>query len=411
MVAFDSSSNDLKFIAGPDNLAAIKGSKQIPITANAPGEHSFNFQLFSKDGTAIASDTFSFRFQPGTIEDPILSFSEDASKDAFVKVLVSDSRTLTVDQLWIEGDVTEKYKSKWLDINQLDEVFIEMTPGQGLKNFKMKTREIYGAQSAVVDKSILVDSVSPLNCNVDLASDTVAAPFAYLRLNADDDQQMKYTVIGDIAAFKGDQLFSSGEKIYVELSPGEGEKTIVITLSDLADNVCLFETHTITLDSTHNPIGISITGNPIYTFNDQIELNFRIDTFETEAYQIQVSGGLEDSLNLESWIPYQEKMNVTLASKEGNRFVYMKILENGSESKKVYDNVYLNPTMRMTSGSPYKIHLPNIIETQTITITGCTESLVDILYNAAIDCTPNAPKATATLYFNDGTNLVLEEDF
>lgn len=411
LVAFDSASPNLQFIAGPDNPKAVTGAKQIPITATEPGEYTFEFQLFSKDGTAIASDQFSFLYQSSTIEDPVIGFSEPASQDAFVKIRISDARSVTVDQIWIEGDVTDPYRSRWLAIDSLDEVFIEMTPGQGMKYFQIKARGIYGAESSFIGTSLLVDGETPLNCAIELASDVFASPFAYMRLSGDDNEQLEYSVVGDVASFKGLQPFENGDKVYVELAAGSGEKTIRITLSDSAGNTCLSESYTVTVDPSHNPIGISITGNPIYTFEQQIELNLRIDTFELEAYQVHLSGGIMDQAEVGNWVPYQEKITVNLAPEEGNRFVYMKILENGAESKKVHVNTYLNPKMKFTVGTPYQIHLPGIIETESVTITGCVESIVNIDYAASISCTPSAAAATATLYFNNGTTLVLQENF
>ena len=61
-----------------------------------------------------------------------------------------------------------------------------------------------------------------------------------------------------------------------------------------------------------------------------------------------VSGGVIDDSNTHDWIPLKNSFTTLLDSGEGNRFVYFKILEFGAESKYVYDNVYLNPTLRIS---------------------------------------------------------------
>ena len=54
------------------------------------------------------------------------------------------------------------------------------------------------------------------------------------------------------------------------------------------------------------------------------------------------------------------------------------------------------------------IRLPNIIETENITIVGCAETYINVPFQQTFNCTTGSTASiSATLFFNDGSNLTL----
>lgn len=222
---------------------------------------------------------------------------------------------------------------------------------------------------------------------------------------------MKYSVSGDVTASISDVEFTSGDDFWIPVATGDGTKSLTFSIGDYANNFCLVETKQLTFETGHNPIGVELVGSPIYTYTRDHTINLRLDAFKKEDYQIYISGGVLNSAETHSWIPYQDNMNITLELFRGTRVVYFKILHKGVESQNVYDYVYLNPQLTLTPGATYKVHAPNIVDTDTLTITGCVETYVNVPFQQSYDCTPAAVNVSATMFFDNGTNLTLTEAF
>ncbi|MDB2447140.1 hypothetical protein N9W79_00800 [bacterium] len=411
-LGFSSDDPTLSFVVPEgSSLPITEETVNVPIFSSQKGLHQFSINIYTSDGMAIVSDQFSFVHQFGFLAPPSITFSEKASKDGVVTLQISAARDYKIDQIWVTGDVDPAYSARWIDINVLDQVDLKLTAGTGEKTVVAKVRDTLGAESDPQTLNISVDTDNPSGCMVEFASDVVNAPFVNVRLSGIDNTNMKYGVSGDVGALLDDIDFTEGESFYVQLSLGEGVKNLFFSLSDYAENFCLLETKTVTVDESHNPIEVFIAGNPIYTYSRTVDISFRIDAFDLNSFQIYVAGGVIDDDDTHEWIPYQNTVNTLLEAGEGMRIVYFKILDAGGESQYVADSVYLNPTLRLTPGATYQVHLPNILEATGITILGCVETYIDVPHQQSFPCTPAAASVAATIDFSDGSSLSLGENF
>lgn len=411
LVSFESDGDALSFVAPPGVLAEISGSSQIPISTDVKGEHYFKFTIYTLDAVALGSADFSFIYKYDLIDVPVIALSEKASKDQFVTLKVSSAQSKKIDQVWIEGDVSKQLRSRWIDINLLNEVDISLLPGAGVKNFKVKVRNKYGAESPFKDFSFSLDPVSPGACRVDIAADKIGSQLLNVRMVGEDESALKFSVSGDVGNYYSDIEFESGDSFWIEVSSGDGEKNLLFAVSDIADNFCLVENRTIIRDRLYNPIGVSIVGNPVYQYSNSVDLDLRLDAFNKQDYEIYISGGVDDAPGIKEWIPYTDSLTVSLAAPRGNRVVYFKMRHKGKESQHVYDYVYLNPRLNLVAGVTYEVIPPNIVDTDTITITGCLESYINVAYQQKYDCTPAAASVSVTMFFKDASQLSLVENF
>ena len=71
-----------------------------------------------------------------------------------------------------------------------------------------------------------------------------------------------------------------------------------------------------------------------------------------------------------------------------------------------WDGVYMKPNVwaRRISGTVY-VTVSNIIELESLTITGCAESYENVDYGTNFVCTPTGGTIDAEYYFTDGTSL------
>jgi hypothetical protein len=411
LVSFTSQDSSLSFIAPYGESTKISSSTLIPVSTSVKGEHFFEMTVYTMDGVAVASDMFEFVYKFDFINPPAISLSEKSSKDQVISLQISAARSSEIDQAWVEGDVIDSYKNRWLPIDILDQVALMLTPGEGEKNIRAKVRNRNGAESPFTDLQTSIDTQIPSGCSVELASDTVGTGWVNARFNGNDTNGLKYLVSGDVTASIKNIEFIDGEDFWIPIVRGDGIRYLSFAISDNAENYCLMETKEVTYESGYNPIGVEISGNPIYTYDLDHAITLRIDAFRKSEYQIYISGGVVNKTDTHTWMSYRENMPITLEPYEGTRIVYYKIMHDGEESQHVHDNVYLNPQLRMTPGAVYNVYVPNIIETETITLTGCVESYVNVPYQQTFLCTPAAASVSATMFFDNGTNLNLVENF
>ena len=351
LVSFESQDSSLSFVTAQGKAFAVTENTQLPINTSLKGEHAFTANFFTSDGMAIASEYYEFTYKFDQITTPAFSFSELATRDQAVRLQITTARSSDIDQVWIEGDVTEAYRGKWLNINIIDQVPLELTAGEGMKKINVKARNTFGVETAFIPMEIRLDEQNPSECKVELATNITSSGYVNARLTGMDNHKMKFTANGEVDAVISDIEFFSGDDFWLKVLSGNGTKRLSFALSDFAENYCLNQDFDITVDESHNPIAVEIVGNPIYTFDQNIEVNFRLDAFRKSDYDIYVSGGVVEDPGVKTWIPYQTSMNLRLEPFEGNRFVYYKIIKDGSESQNVSDHVYYNPQMRVTIGS------------------------------------------------------------
>ena len=309
-------------------------------------------------------------------------------------------------EIWIEGDLgpSDQPQGAWREIPSTGILPITLSGGEGLKRFLVKTRTRSGTESEVITLSILRKETLPDLCVAQLPESTNSRQLR-LYLEGNPDETLFYRVYGDVDSDYQYHEFKGIEESEILLSVGEGEKMVTVQIKDLADNFCLKEVKTVLYDRSYDPAGVAIDGDPIWTndLNHTVSINY--DALPSDVLEIYVHGGVEGPGTYQ-WIPHQENINVRLSPSEGHRWVRVSFRLNGQEVGQAWDGVYLNPFIVLQgAASPYTISMSNIIELDSVTISGCAESYNNISYMSGLSCTPLGGPVNADYLLTDGSTV------
>ena len=394
----------------PTNLMIPIPHGGIKALATQGGDNTFDFTLYNADGGVLSKENIAFDYDKVIPDAPPLAFSEKATKDTQVQLLVSTFRDERYKEIFLEGDVDPEYAGRWLEINQADRVDFHVTRGEGLKTVNVKLRNTYNAITDFMPYSIYLDQTKPQNCHVELASNTVGSPQANLRISADDSLDLTYRVLGDTIEATSFKDITSGETAWVSLGKEEGVKNLQVYIGDAAQNFCDPITLEVTFDKSYEPIGLSLKNNPYYTNNQLVTIKPRIDTFDTSKVEMFIDGGVEGE-GTHEWVPFAAQKEISLKEGTGNRFIYIKYRDQGGETVKVHTQIYLQPFARYHAASA-SLALSRMVGVQSVTIKGCSESYEAIEpESSSLACQPKEDSGSVIWSFADGSQLDIPFSF
>lgn len=375
------------------------------------GTQIIDLEIQQANGTPYIADTLTWVYSTYTPMAPIVSFSELATSDADVTMLIASSREPETREIWVEGDLNGSQSAGfWADLPDSGLYPLKVSADDGLKTMSVKLRNIYGNESEAVIASILRKSNGPTNCTAEFEGGGTASRLIELKLSAVNNGPLYYNVYGDVDTTSELRPFTSGDSVQVKLTSGEGEKKLTIRIQDAAGNRCEDIKETLTLSAGYVTNQLSIEGEPLWTNDASVNLLLRYDHFANqEPIEMKITGDVHGS-NINTWLPFAAAMEVDLMPGSGERKIYVQYRDKTlAPTFLVLVRVYHEPkvTLEAVSAGVVDIVTSKIRGTDHITITGCAEIYTEHAYQSVFPCTYNAATVDVNYLFADGTSLVL----
>lgn len=383
---------------------------RIDVTYSGEGEHSVDLEIFQQNRTPYLADTLTWTYSTIVPDAPIVSFSEDATNDASVSMLIAGNRSPDANEIWVEGDLAGRHAGGgfWDTLPDSNIYILQVTSDDGLKTMSVKLRNIYGNESTSVAAEILKKSVGPTDCTAAISGAGSNSRTIQLELAATNDGPLYYNVYGDVEDIEDFKPFTSGEVVPVTIESGSGQKTITVQIRDQASNYCDDIVQTFTLDGEYLEQTLAIDGDPIWTDGATVDLTLKYDHLPSaEPIEMKITGGVTGA-GANTWVPYQEHVTVTLMPGSGERKIFVQFRDNTqTETFLVMDKVFKSPSISLVDIGPpfYNVIIDRITGMTTATITGCNETYNNVTYQAAYVCEPNAANVVVLYNFSDGTSV------
>lgn len=374
------------------------------------GTYTVGLEIFRKNGTPYLTDTQSWAYSTEIPDPPIVSFSEIATNDVNVSLLIAGNRKANTNEIWVEGDLGGKHAAGgiWDTLPDSNIYLVQVTPEDGMKTMTVKLRNIYGNESASVEASILKKSVGPTACRAEMSGHGSASRTIDLQLFATNDGPLYYQVVGDVDFVTEFTVFESGDTVSVRLNEGTGLKHVTVKIRDAASNYCEDIEHVVNLSGDYVGQDIEIAGKPLWTDAATVDLNIRYDHFPSdEPIEMKITGDITDSFK-SHWIPYDADVTATLSAGSGEKKIFAQFRNKDlQETFMVVAKVYAKPFIELEdAGAPFKdVIISKITGTTHVTITGCNETYDAVAYQAAYTCEPNAAQVSVLYTFDDGTSV------
>lgn len=413
-------SNYTYSIFGKDFDSDVVMDEKLPLTERttftytAEGEYNVVLDVFQHDGTPFLSDTLSWTYSTTIPEDPIISFSEIATPDTAITMQIADSRLVDTTDIWVEGSGLAGANATgfWDTLSESGLYPLTTTAPDGVKNMRVKLRNIYGNESSFVDASIVKKSVGPTDCLAEISTAISSTTAIFLKLQATNDGPLYYAVYGDVDEVEDFRTFSNGSQVQVQLTAGTGDKVITVHIKDAANNTCDPIQHTISVQNGHVVQSMVLNGEPIWTNTTSQTLDINYDHFPSEEpIEMKITGDVTGA-NAKIWIPYSTSQSIELTPGDGQKTLFVQFRDvEGDESFLVSARVFLNPGMSLNDagGGNENVVVDNVIGLNHITITGCVETYNQVDYASSYFCTPAAATIDVLYTFDDDTTVSLSE--
>jgi hypothetical protein len=174
------------------------------------------------------------------------------------------------DSMWIDGDVVDDINTKkWIDYSGLKIVYLRV--GDGAKTVNLKVKDKAGNEASPESDTITLEQFPPaiVNLLIDEAISTDRGVFVTttsitLRIVAENANSMRIygDVVNDINTKK---WIDYGTSEQVTLTPGDGEKTVTVTIKKDTTGSTDEQSANITLDT--------VVQNPTLSLSDQDSTN------------------------------------------------------------------------------------------------------------------------------------------
>jgi hypothetical protein len=127
---------------------------------------------------------------------------------------------------------------------------------------------------------------------------------------------------------------------------------------------------------------------------------------------MSISGNVVPSDETFQWIPYSAEVSVTLTPTSGTRHVIVQYRKDETLMAEVTASIFLKPYVQINgSGAVVDVIPSNIIGTQSLTVTGCAETYVQVPYAISYTCTKAGGSASITYYLSDGSTVTRSAAF
>ncbi len=392
-------------------------SDVITFTYTDEGIYTADFKINRQNGSPFLHKVLTWEYSTEKPDPPIISFANRATNSLSNFLQVSDSRTSNTTGLWLKGDLTPPSTSTledggfWQDLDlETLKVPVTLTTGDGVKTVTGKFQNIFGNYSEEgVSAEIILKQTAPTNCSVNLLTPTVANNKVSLKLFATDPYQMYYSVTGDVRVVIDSKEFADEEVVYVYVEPSEGQKTIYITMQDIAGNSCLDEKLNVTIDPDFVGERIDVENHKYWTDDENVIIDVFFDHFkDQEPLEVKITGDVVGA-NTNRWLSSLENISLSLApTTTGERRIFAQYRDSyGEESYQIAKQIYLKPEIAIANlgGAAREITVSQIPGTEHVTITGCTQSYNQVPLTTTYSCTANAGSIDVTYAFADGSTL------
>lgn len=365
------------------------------------------------DEVPIIKESLSWEYSTEPPPIPTIFFSEPATSDENVIILVPSAKGENTKEIWVEGDLESiSAKGQWYDIPETGQVPIKVSEGDGVKSFKLKYRNIFGTEGEESDAEILRKSTPPQGCKAVPFANTLATSTLPLNVYGTDELGVWFKVTGDVAVEKDYIRFDDFVKTSVTLSSSTGNKNITVKIKDIAGNHCDDINLSIVVDPNHSLAGVSIKDGLIWTDTPSLTILPRYDHFEEDAYEMYIEGGVVDDDNTFKWLPFTTEVPVTLSPSSGTRHIIVRYRHLGVEVAEVSVPIFLRPYILVSGGhAVVNITPAEIIGTKSITVVGCQERYDNIQFDDSISCTKDGSEVSVTWHLSDETSITRSTSF
>jgi hypothetical protein len=382
--------------------------EEIELSYQSEGTYHIHLSVYQNNGTLFIQDTLSWEYSLEPPPNPILSFTEDATSDANVVLLVAASRGEKAKELWVEGDLGGAFNplGQWISIPSTGLIPLVVSEEDGEKVFQTKLRNIYGNESEVVIASILKKSDYPEDCQSFVSTNTSSNGIIRLQISAQNNGPLYYLVTGDIREPGSYSEFMDEVSAQVRLSQGDGLKEITVHVRDIAQNHCSPMKHRIDVNPSYTSEEVIINEGDLWTDDRVVSLQLLYDHLPGDDVEMYISGDIDATDKTFEWVPYEPELTVHLRLVEGNRFVRARFRRGASLSNTVHSAIFLRPYVFVQgTGGSRTLLLSEIIGLVSMSISGCQEAYNNISFQDGLACTPNALNVTVQYRLNDGTTV------
>ena len=87
----------------------IPVQEQTQLKFEEEGEYTINVKVYLADGTFYHEKTLTWKYDQSIEMAPTVGFSEEASNDEHVNLLIAGNVSQNVDEIWIEGDLDPEF--------------------------------------------------------------------------------------------------------------------------------------------------------------------------------------------------------------------------------------------------------------------------------------------------------------
>ncbi len=383
------------------------------LTADKFGEVFINIVLYQENGKPYLEDRLSWKSSPEVPPTPEPYFSEDASADAWVYLVLPSTRGRNVKEVWVEGDLDATVSAgQYYEIPGDDQVLIQLSEGDGIKRLKVKYRNIFGTEGAIMETEIARKSQPPTQCTATPVAYKTATGYVRTRIAAVNDGPLAFRVEGDVETLKGYRTFDDTTDELIVLSAGEGAKSLTVKIRDAAGNSCDDIPLTIVYDRSYVPGSVSFQSQSLWTDDPDLVILPEFDALPGDNVSMYISGNVVASAVTFQWIPLMDSANVTLTPTSGTRHVIVQYRKDETLMAEVTASIFLKPEVQINgSGATVDVIPSNIIGTDSLTLTGCVQSYVQVAYASSYQCTKAAAEATITYHLRDGSTVTRSAAF
>lgn len=383
------------------------------LTADNFGEVLISITLYQESGRPYLQDQLTWKSSPEVPPTPEPYFSEDASADAWVYLVLPATRGRNVKEVWVEGDLDPALSAgRYYDIPGDDQVLIQLSDGDGIKNLKVKYRNIFGTEGPMMETQIARKSQPPTQCSATPVASKTATGYVRTRIAAVNDGPLAFRIEGDVETVKDYRSFENTTDELIVLSPGEGSKTLKVKIRDAAGNTCEDIPLTITYDRSYVPGSVSFQNQSLWTDESSLVILPEFDYLPGDNVSMYISGNVVASDVTFQWIPMADSVNVTLTPTSGTRHVIVQYRKDETLMAEVTASIFLKPFVQINgSGATVDVIPSQILGADSLTLTGCTQSYVQVAYAPSYECTKAATEATITYHLSDGSTVTRSAAF
>lgn len=365
--------------------------------------------IFADDGALLAAGPLAWTHDFVVPPKPIVAFAKEAISDPNTLLLFASNHGPLTREVWVSGDLGGPYprEGSFLEFPADGRLPIALSPGDGVKQVSVKTRNAFGIESETVTVKTLLKTEKPLNCDALVASTLIPTERLRLKLLGQDSQPLFFGVQGDTADPISFVPFSPGQIHEIKLSDGAGEKKITVLVRDPADNFCLRKNMVLSVDPNAKEASLRVAGNPAFTLESEVDLELNINDFPDAPLEMSLSGALANRQT--QWQPFQPKFKTILSPGEGEKVVTVNVRSLGENKVKfsAQTAIFYRPYVYLKQGLQGKtLVLSDFFRIVSLDITGCAEGGPGLKPVLNLTCTPQGQPISVTYRFDDETTML-----